>query len=316
MASSDHINTLPPAPQRPVPALQCYLTYIVSIAVGIVSWVWLANTMPEYDPFMQGLIVTTICTFVVWIFSMINDNSSLYDPYWVIAPPFFVLGIIASADAGLADWHIRDTLILLCFVVWATRYHVLLFWEGWTTGLHIEDWRYEGMRSAPVPYWLNSLIGMHYFPTYLVYFAFAPAALVLMTASTEQPALNIWDALGVMGAVGAASIQWFADKQNKEYRQSQDYRDGGAIQTGLWAWSRHPNYFGEVLFWVSMIPFAVAAGLYEDHKLLVLSGPIAMAVFFRFSSWLMDVRSLERRPGYEKVMTEVSAMVPWFPKKR
>ena len=47
---------------------------------------------------------------------------------------------------------------------------------------------------------------------------------------------------------------------------------------------------------------------------LVLVGPAVMAAFFRFSSWLMDMRSLERRPRYKQVMDEVSAMIPWFPK--
>ena len=312
----DHVDTLPPPPQRPVTALQCYLTYIVSLLVGVALWIWLAHDQPDNSAFTNGLIVTTVCTFVVWIFSMVNDNSSLYDPYWVIAPPFFVLGVIADANGALSDWHARQVLVFACFVVWAARYHIVLLWDGWTEGLRIEDWRYEAMRSAPVPYWLNSLIGMHYFPTYLVYFAFAPAALALMVQPSQQPDLNGWDALAVLGAVSAAAIQYFSDTQNAAFRQSQEYRGGGAMRKGLWAFSRHPNYFGEVLFWVSMIPFAIAAGVYSGHEALVLSGPIAMAVFFRFSSWLMDMRSLQRRPGYDAVMKEVSAMVPWFPKAR
>jgi steroid 5-alpha reductase family enzyme len=316
MEPKDHVSSLPPPPQRPVSSLQCYLTYIVSLLVGVVLWWLLPGIYPEHDAFTTGLIVTTVCTFVVFIFSMINNNSSLYDPYWVIAPPFFVIGVIAQADNGFAGWHMRDTLILVCFVVWAARYHIVWFWEGWTEGLKIEDWRYEAMRSAPVPYWLNSLMGMHYFPTYLVYFAFAPAALAMMQPVSAQPDIGIWDVLGVCGAIGAAAIQWFADTQNAEFRQSQAYRDGETMRRGLWAYSRHPNYFGEVLFWLSMIPFAVGAGVYEENKVLVLGGPIAMAIFFRFSSWLMDVRSLERRPGYQQIMDEVSAMVPWFPKRK
>ncbi len=311
----NHVDTLPPAPKRPVSALQCYLTYIVSTAVGLVLWLWLAQTQPQFDPFTNGLIVTTVCTLVIWVFSMANNNSSLYDPYWVIAPPFFVLGFIADSNGGLGQWHLREVLIFACVCIWAIRYHVVWFWEGWTTGLHIEDWRYEAMRSAPVPYWLNSLIGMHYFPTYLVYYAFAPAILVMMLSPAEQPPINIWDALACTGAVSAAALQYFADTQNAKFRDSQAYKDGQTMRQGVWAYSRHPNYFGEVLFWLSMIPFAVAAGLYHAHTALILSGPIAMAVFFRFSSWLMDVRSLERRPGYDEVMKEVSAMLPWFPKR-
>jgi steroid 5-alpha reductase family enzyme len=311
----DHISTLPPAPHRPVSALQCYLTYIASLLVGIVTWVLLLEYSPNTDPFMNGLITTTVCTLVIWIFSIANDNSSLYDPYWVIAPPFLALAVKGTSVSGLGDWHTRGILILICLFAWAIRYHVFYAWSGWFTGLVHEDWRYESMRSAPVPYWLNSLVGMHYFPTYLVYYAFAPAALVLLSDPAAQPAAGWWDVLGTTGALAAVAIQYFSDQQCAVFRESDEYRNGGAIQHGLWAYSRHPNYFGEVLFWLSMIPFAIGAGLYNDHQALVLSGPIAMMLFFRGSSWLMDVRSLERRPGYQKVMDEVSAMMPCWPKK-
>jgi steroid 5-alpha reductase family enzyme len=188
-------------------------------------------------------------------------------------------------------------------------------WSGWRTGLVHEDWRYEEMRSAPLPYWLNSLLGMHLFPTLLVYFAFAPAALVLLEDPSTQAAFGPWDVLGLLGALSAVTIELVADEQLRKYRASGEYAEGGACRKGLWRFSRHPNYFGEVLFWLSMIPFAVATGLLSQKPLLVLVGPLMMAVFFRFSCWLMDVRSLERRPGYQTLMDELSAMVPWWPKK-
>ena len=307
---------LPPPPQRPVKALQCYLAYGLSIIAGVICWLWLLQQYPDFSPFMNGLIVTTVGTFVVYIFSIANDNSSIYDPYWVIAPPFLALAIKATSAVGFSQWHLRDVLVLFCIFYWAARYHLFYSWEGWTTGLTIEDWRYEDMRDFPiVPYWLNSLVGMHYFPTYLVYFAFAPAALVLTLDPAQQPPIGLLDALAVFAAVSATTIQYFADKQCLDYRHSEAYKRGGAIHSGLWKYSRHPNYFGEVLFWLSMIPFAIAAGLYNGNEALILSGPIAMAIFFRFSSWLMDKRSLVRRPNFQAIIDTTSAMVPWFPKR-
>ena len=304
-------RSLPPPPQRSVNAQQCYLAYGLSLLTGVVVWSILVMTRPAMDPFMSGLIITTICTFVIYIFSIRNNNSSIYDPYWVIAPPLLALGIKATSAAGFSAWHLRDALILFCLFFWATRYHVFYAWEGWGRGLSIEDWRYEDMRKFPVPYWLNSLLGMHYFPTWLVYFALAPAALVLCTAPSEQVALGLWDIVGTAGAVAATLIQYFADRQCADFRTTAAYDSGAAIRTGLWRYSRHPNYFGEVLFWLSMIPFAIGAGLFADHPVLNLAGPVAMAIFFRFSSWLMDVRSLQRRPNYQAVIDGTSAMLPW-----
>lgn len=317
MSITPHIQTLPQAPHRPVKAIYCYLAYFLAIAGGAVSWFYLRQSQAHLDPFITGLVITIIATFVVYVFSIANNNSSIYDPYWVIAPPLLALGIKATSEAGLTAWHPRDILVMFCLCYWAARYHLFYSWEGWSTGLTIEDWRYEDMRDFPVvPYWLNSLIGMHYFPTLLVYFAFAPAALVLMTTPADQAALSWFDLLALVGAISAATIQYFADKQCADYRSSKDYEAGGAIQSGLWRYSRHPNYFGEVLFWLSMMPFAYAAGLFDDHRTLIVAGPIAMALFFRFSSWLMDVRSLKRRPNYQAVIDQTSAMWPWFPKSQ
>ena len=298
-----------------MPALQCYLAYLSAFIGGAAAWWVILDRALIDDPFWIGFAVTCVSTLIVWVFSIANDNSSIYDPYWVIAPPLLALGLKATAGGGLfGEWSGRQIAVVVCLWVWAIRYHTMYAWTGWRTGLAHEDWRYEAMRSAPVPYWLNSLLGMHYFPTVLVYFAFAPGALVLIADPATAPPFGVWDLLGVAGALAAVAIEFFADEQLRKYRETGAYRAGGTIRDGLWKYSRHPNYFGEVLFWLSMIPFAIPGGFLERQPALVLAGPIAMALFFRFSCWLMDVRSLERRPEYQQIVDEVNAMVPWFPK--
>jgi membrane protein required for beta-lactamase induction len=64
-----------------------------------------------------------------------------------------------------------------------------------------------------------------------------------------------------------------------------------------------------------MIPFAIASNLQNWNHVLIWTGPIVMAVFFRFSAWLMDVRSMERRPDYQQVIDRVSPLMLWPPKK-
>ena len=316
MASSSHENrALDPPPHRPVPALQCYLAYGSALLVGIVAWRVLRNSPVIADPFWIGLLVSCICTVVIWVFSIANGNSSVYDPYWVIAPPLLALALKASGPEGLSgSWSVRQIAVVGCLVIWACRYHIFYAWPGWRTGLVHEDWRYEDMRRAPVPYWLNSLLGMHLFPSVLVYFAFAPAAHVLLAGAAGQPAFGLWDVLGVVGALSAVAIEFVADTQMRRYRRSAEYRSGGTLRDGLWKYSRHPNYFGEASFWLSMVPFAVGCGLLTRYPILMLSGPVLMFSFFRFSCGLTDRRSLKRRPDYAQLMDEVSAMVPRPPR--
>ncbi len=308
---------LPLPPKRPVPALQCYLAYGSALLAGIASWWALYTFQVIEDVFWIGLVVTCICTIVIWIFSVANGNSSIYDPYWVIAPPFLAVAIKASGGGGLfGPWNLRQVCIFICLFIWAGRYHIFYRWSGWSTGLLHEDWRYEQMRNFPLPYWLISLLGMHLFPTLLVYFAFAPAALVLGALPSLQASFNFLDVIGLAGAISAVAILYFADEQLRKFRLTNEYSLGGTYTGGLWKYSRHPNYFGEVLFWLSMIPFAVAAGIAGNSPVLVFAGPIVMALFFRFSAWLMDVRSLQRRLEYRKVMESTSPMVPWPPREK
>ena len=266
------------------------------------------------NPYWSGLAVTCASTIVIWLFSIANNNSSIYDPYWVIAPPILAVLLVISSNGF--EMNLRQLIIIGCFVVWASRYHIFYKWTGWRTGLQDEDWRYEDMRKYPVPYWLNSLLGMHIFPTLLVYFAFAPGALVLLTNPAQQSNLGIWDILGVFISLSAVIIQLISDEQLRKYRMTDEYKNGGSFRGGLWKYSRHPNYFGEVVFWLSMILFALGSGIFDVHPFLVLTGPIVMAIFFRFSAYLTDMRSLKRRDDYPLIMREVSALIPWWPRKR
>ena len=316
MTSPETNLSLKQPPIRPVSALICYVAYISALSIGILTW-WLIQSLNLVSNlFYTGLIVTSISTTVIWIFSIAKNNSSIYDPYWVIAPPFLALGFLYASGGFANPWSFRHIIIVACLILWAGRYHIFYRWTGWRSGIIHEDWRYENMRSTPVPYWLNSLLGMHLFPTVLVYFAFAPGILTLLIPAEQQTTFSVFDALGIIAALSAVAIQFFADTQLKRFRSSEEYTKGSIFRGGLWNYSRHPNYFGEVLFWIAMMFFGIAAGLHTTCPVLVFVGPAVMAAFFRFSSWLMDVRSLERRPDYKQVMKETSAMIPWFPKRK
>ena len=104
---------LPPPPHRPVPASQCYLAYGTALLAGMIAWWALYARFPLMDNvFWMGLLVTCLCTIVIWIFSIANGNSSIYDPYWVFAPPLLALGFKATSGGGLlGPWHLRQVCI-------------------------------------------------------------------------------------------------------------------------------------------------------------------------------------------------------------
>lgn len=82
-----------------------------------------------------------------------------------------------------------------------------------------------------------------------MFFALAPAALVAI--DTSQPLVSIWDGIMLFTGSAAIIIEAVADEQLRQFRRSNEYSKGVACQHGLWALSRHPNYFGEVRIYLS-----------------------------------------------------------------
>jgi len=101
-----------------------------------------------------------------------------------------------------------------------------------------------------------------------------------------------------------------ADEQLRAFRKER--REGEILARGLWAFSRHPNYFGEVSFWWGLFLFALAA---DPGAWWSGVGAAAITALFVFASIpLLDRRSAARRPAYAEHMKRVSALVPWFPR--
>ena len=86
------------------------------------------------------------------------------------------------------------------------------------------------------------------------------------------------------------------------------------MDTGLWAWSRHPNYLGEIGFWFSLALFGIAAAP-QDWWWLFVGVAVMAAMFLGASIPLMEKRSLERRPNYQSVIDRVPRLVPRPPRK-
>ncbi len=90
--------------------------------------------------------------------------------------------------------------------------------------------------------------------------------------------------------------------------------DGAAMDRGLWAWSRHPNYFGEFSFWVSLALFGVAVSP-SDAWWLCLGALGMLGMFLGGSIPMMETRSLERRPSYQDVVDRVPRFLPRPPRR-
>ena len=109
----------------------------------------------------------------------------------------------------------------------------------------------------------------------------------------------------------AVVIQYISDDQMRKFRKDENNL-GKTMKYGLWKYSRHPNYLGEVSFWFGIYVFALAS---ESPSLWLLACPIVMLALFVFISCpMMDNRSLKRRLDYKEYMDKTPQLIMWFVK--
>jgi steroid 5-alpha reductase family enzyme len=109
--------------------------------------------------------------------------------------------------------------------------------------------------------------------------------------------------------ITAIAIEAIADAQLRRFRLKPERQASEILASGLWAWSRHPNYFGEISFWWGLFVFALAA---NPGQLWPGAGALAITLLFRFVSLrLIETRMLERRPGYAEHARRLPAFIPW-----
>ena len=300
-----------PLPSRPCSAALCWCAYASALVAAVALAPTLHSVLPD-APLRRALLLDVVGTLVVYAFSLAADNSSVYDPYWCVAPLALLFYWKAHAPGGFWFYEPRETLIMVLTWVWAVRFFVLVPWEGWVRGLMHEDWRYDKIRAGmpnALVYWGFSLTSLHLTPTLLVFGALAPAARAVTQGDTA-PSLCPTDAVGTLICVGAIIVEAVADEQLRRHRAQSD--GTRACRHGLWSVSRHPNYFAECLFWSGLAVIGVGAGAVQAEPLLLV-GPMLLWAFFRCASVpLMDARSLERRADYREVMATTSALWPWW----
>lgn len=280
------------------------LAYVFATAVGVVS----LRYAPIGDPLWNGFAADCAATVAIFGWSLAYRNSSFYDAYWSVAPP--LLGAYwlttAASDADL----VRQVAAMVLCSAWAVR--LTYNWgRGWT-GLHHEDWRYVDLKQmSGKAYWLVSFFGLHFFPTFQV-FAGCVGFYFALTAGGH--ALGWLDAVAAVVTFGAIAIETIADEQLRAFATRPDRVPGSVMMEGVWAYSRHPNYFGELTFWWGLFLFGLAAA--PEHWKLMLVGPTAITLmFFVVSVPMMEKRQLARKPAFAEHIRTTSMIIPWFQKR-
>ena len=276
-----------------------FLCFAAYLAAGIAA-VAVCRLMLDRPPIMSAAAADLVATLVVFAFSLFLDNSSMYDPYWSVAPvPIGIYWLVRFGDGITA----RRAVLLALVLLWAAR--LTANWLRRWRGLADEDWRYADYRRMGAAYWPISFLGFHLMPTVIVFLGCL--SLVPALTSGSRP-IGVLDLLAASITLAAIGIETGADRQLRRFLALPREPDR-ILSTGLWALSRHPNYFGEVLFWWGLYLFGLAA---NPGWWWTIAGPAAItALFLGISVPMMDKRMLARHPGYAEHIAARSGLVPW-----
>ncbi|MFN0303839.1 MAG: DUF1295 domain-containing protein [Burkholderiales bacterium] len=235
-----------------------------------------------------------------WLLGVIKRDVSIVDSLWSL---FFLAGGFVYAISADASGP-RVMLMLTLVTLWALRLSVYLTWRNWGES---EDRRYQAIRARNDP-------GFTWKSLYLVFGL--QGVLACIIALTLFAALSDPGPLGVLDYAGATLwgigflFETIADRQLARFKADAT-QQGKVLDTGLWRYTRHPNYFGEATLWWGFFLLALGAGGWWT-----LFAPLLMTFLLLKVSGvaLLEVDIHERRPAYRAYIHRTNAFVPWRPR--
>lgn len=238
---------------------------------------------------------------LTWLVSLRMHDVSIVDPVWGLAFVAAVWAAFAVADGDDG----RRLLLALLVTVWGVR---LFGYLAWRHGGRGEDRRYTAMRERnPDTFAVRALVTVFGLQALLVLVVSLP---VQMGQIPPTPGLGVLAVVGTaVWAVGLA-FESVGDAQLARFRADPANR-GKVLDTGLWRYTRHPNYFGDFLVWWGLFIVAAEAGVWWT-----VVGPVVMSVLLvRVSGVsLLEKDISARRPGYADYVRRTSAFLPRPPR--
>ena len=234
-----------------------------------------------------------------WLVSVKKRDVSIIDGLWPVF--IWVGGLVYAWTAPLMP---RGWVAMTLLTIWAVRLclHITVRNHG-----EPEDRRYQKIRASNQP-------GFEWKSLYLVFLLQAVLAWIValpLMATRSASGFGLLD-IAAIGLIGFGIVfEALADWQLVSFK-ARPGTGGRVLDTGLWRYSRHPNYFGECCAWWGFGLLGVAAGAWWS-----LASPILMTVLLLKVSGvaLLEVDIGERRPGYARYIRETSAFVPRKPKR-
>jgi len=266
------------------------------------------------DPLTTALWAAGGLAVLCWVLSLITKEYSWVDRLWSITPPLFAIHF--AGHAGFDDPRLN--LMAALTVLWGARLTYNFARKGgYTAGG--EDYRWEEIQGKIGPMWFQVLNATFLAPfqNYLLLLIVVPSYAAYRLAGTP---LNVLDYAAAIAFVGFFIGEAVADEQQWKFQTAKyaaiargETPRADFITTGLFRYSRHPNFFCEQAMWWTYYVFSIAAGAGRLNWTII--GAVLLTLLFQGSTGLTEKISLRKYPGYASYQQTTSRLMPWFPQR-
>jgi steroid 5-alpha reductase family enzyme len=251
--------------------------------------------MLNWSLYFDSLYVMLAFALLGWLISLFRKKVSHVDTMWSL---FFLLAGVTVAYLT-QPLSIRAYMVLVLLSLWIVR---LATYITWRNGGH-EDERYEVIRQNNQPHFsIKSLYIIFGFQAVLAWVV----TIVLFAAIQSQATLSTMDLIAAGVVVFGLVWESIADWQLNQFKANPENK-GKVLDTGLWRYTRHPNYFGECCVWWGFFLFALATGAWW-----AIVSPLLMTLLLLKISGvsLLESTIVNRRPAYAQYMKQTNAFIP------
>ena len=300
----------------------------------------IAMDSTRQDLRLTSIVVTSVFIIVFLVVRAVGNNSVILNGYsavfycaliciamqWAAWIPASMLkterfydligGLTYLTVVGFSLWagsqseppSLRELIVSLLVVIWSLRLSSFLYFRIHRTG---KDGRFDQLKTSAIRFLVPWTIqGLWVFLTMI-------GVIVINSQAGSAPELGIWDGVGLSVWIVGFGIEAIADRQKKAFN-TESKNHGKWIDSGLWAYSRHPNYLGEILLWTGIAIFGISC--FTGLERVAWISPIFIYLLLTKISGIpiLDKRALEKwgdDPEYQKYRDVTPALLPRLNKK-
>ena len=282
-----------------------FLSYLIALGFGLFSYLTLndSNIMKESEEKYRQLVIIFICdvisTIVIWFIGVLINTASIYDPYWSVQTPIIIICLLIKYQ----NLNVGNLIYLELILFWGIR-----LTYNYTKTFHdisYIDWRYKQIKEKTGKlYQVVNLLGICLVPTIIVYAASIPSFLFVI----DNLKFEYIQIIGYTVIIISVFIEMKADIDLHEFKKIRNDRNE-IIRIGLWKYSRHPNYFGEICFWYGVAMVYVFCD-FTKNWYYIFGAVLDNALFLGISIPLAEKNLRTYKDGYDEYKKNTSMLIP------